>query len=155
VFDISQTDGAPVPEFACVAGNPGPYTDRLKAFIAERGITLTYSRRIAPAYGACIGSTIVLLPDLPPAEQLSTLAHEVGHQLLHQNAESTPGSKTVRETEAEAVAYVICQAIGLETTTASCDYIQLYRGSAATLAASLDRIQHTAGEIIAAIGPDV
>ena len=83
VFDVSQTEGAPVPEFACVAGNPGPSTDRLKAFAAERGITLEYSRRIAPARGACTGSTIVLLPDLTPAEHLSTLAHELGHALLH------------------------------------------------------------------------
>ncbi|HNQ22510.1 MAG TPA: ArdC-like ssDNA-binding domain-containing protein [Phycisphaerae bacterium] len=155
VFDVSQTMGSPLPEFPIVAGNPGPYTDRLKAFIAEKGITLEYSRRIAPALGACIGSTIVLLPDLPPAEQLSTLAHEVGHHLLHCCAGHEPLPKTVRETEAEAVAHVVCAAIGLETNTASSDYIQLYQGTAATLAASLDRIQHAASQIIAAIGPDV
>lgn len=155
VFDISQTDGAPVAEFACVAGNPGPYAERLKAFVAGRGIALAYSRRIAPACGACIGDTIVLLPDLSPAEQLSTLAHELGHQLLHRSDGHEPRARTVRETEAEAVAYVVCQAIGLDTTTASRDYIHLYQGTVATLAESLERIQHAASAIIAAIGPDI
>lgn len=57
----------------------------------------------------------------------------------------------MRETEAEAVAYVVCQAIGLETGSAASDYIQLYDGTAETLAASLDCIQHAAADIIAAL----
>jgi hypothetical protein len=125
VWDISQTDGAPVPSFASVAGNPGPYTDRLKALIAGKGIKLEYSRRIAPALGACAGDTILLLPDLAPAEHLSTLAHEVGHALLHPRDGREPMSRTVRETEAEAVAYVVCQAIGMDSITASADYVTL------------------------------
>lgn len=56
----------------------------------------------------------------------------------------------MRETEAEAVAFVVCQAIGLETGSAASD-IQLYDGKSETLAASLDRIQHVAADIIAAI----
>lgn len=57
----------------------------------------------------------------------------------------------MRETDAEAVAFVICQAIGLETGSAASDYIQLYDGKAETLAASLDRIQHIAADIIKAL----
>jgi antirestriction protein ArdC len=155
VFDVSQTEGAPIGSFACVAGDPGPYTDRLAAFATAKGIKLEYSRRIAPARGACIGDTIVLLPDLPPAERLSTLAHEVGHALLHPRDGRAPMSRTVRETEAEAVAFVVCQGIGLDTNSASSDYLALYGGDAKTLVASLERIQRTAVEIITAIGPDV
>jgi len=55
------------------------------------------------------------------------------------------------ETEAEAVAFVVCQAIGLDTGTAASDYIQLFDGKTETLAASLDRVQKTAAEIIAAL----
>jgi antirestriction protein ArdC len=155
IFDISQTDGAPVPSFASVAGDPGPYTDRLAAFATAKGIKLEYSRRIAPALGACIGDTIVLLPDLPPAEHLSTLAHELGHSLLHRNEGRESLSRTVREAEAEAIAFVVSEAIGLDSIAASVDYVTLYRGDTKTLAASLERIQRTAAEIITAIGPDV
>lgn len=52
------------------------------------------------------------------------------------------------------MAFVVCQAIGLDTSTAMSDYIQLYAGDTGTLAQSLDFIQKTAAEIIAAISHD-
>ena len=54
----------------------------------------------------------------------------------------------VRETEAEAVAYVVCRSFGLNCSTSSSDYIQLYAGNEATLIASLERIQRTATRMI-------
>ena len=56
--------------------------------------------------------------------------------------------KTVRETEAEAVAYVVCRSFGLDCSTRSSDYIQMYRGDEATLIASLERIQRTSARMI-------
>jgi acetaldehyde dehydrogenase (acetylating) len=60
----------------------------------------------------------------------------------------------VRETEAEAVAHVVCQSIGLDVNTAAADYIQSYAGNKDVLAESLSRIQRVAADIIEAIGPD-
>jgi hypothetical protein len=57
----------------------------------------------------------------------------------------------VRETEAEAVAFIVGQAIGLEIGTASSDYIQMYAGNAALLAESLEVIQRTSAVILGAI----
>ena len=45
--------------------------------------------------------------------------------MLHRGDRRTLTTKQVRETEAEAVAFVVCQAIGLETGTASADYVVL------------------------------
>jgi len=59
----------------------------------------------------------------------------------------------VRETEAEAVAFVVGKAVGLVTGTASADYIQLYHGNASLLAESLEVIQQTASVILAALEP--
>ena len=42
----------------------------------------------------------------------------------------------------------VCRAFGLDCSTRSADYIQLYQGDAATLAGSLERIQRTAARII-------
>ena len=58
---------------------------------------------------------------------------------------------TVRETEAEAVAFIVGQAIGLEMGKASSDYIQMYAGNAALLAESLEVIQRTSAVILEAI----
>ena len=62
-------------------------------------------------------------------------------------------ARSWRETEAEAVAFVVCQSIGLDTGTAASDYIQLYSGDRETLTASLQFIQTTACEIISALRP--
>ena len=156
VFDCADTEGAPLPEPSCVDGNPGVYFARLTQAIADRGIRFAYSKAIAPAHGVSTRNRIVLRPDLAPAERFATATHELAHVLLgHHSRDGPATTRTVEETEAEAVAHVVCQAIGLDSTTASADYLTLYRGDAKTLAASLERIQRTAAEIIAAIGPDV
>ena len=152
IFDIADTDGAELPTFATVSGDPQHYTERLKEFIAANGITLEFDNGIAPARGLSKGGTIVLLPDLSPAETTSVLAHEVAHELLHRDARRKQTTTTIRETEAEAVAFVVCQAIGLDTGTASADYIQLWQGDKATLSQSLQFIQSTAIQILTAIG---
>jgi hypothetical protein len=67
---------------------------------------------------------------------------------MHDTHRRKVTSKTVRETEAEAVAFVVCHALGLDCSTRSSDYIHLYRGTAETLAESLQLIQRTAAELI-------
>ena len=64
------------------------------------------------------------------------------------------GAVGVGEVEAEAVAFVVGQAVGLEVADASRDYIHLYHGDSATLTASLDRISRTASSILQGIRVD-
>jgi antirestriction protein ArdC len=154
VFDISQTDGQELPEIGSVSGDPSGYRARLANFVTEQGITLEYSQDIAPARGTSAGGKITLLPGQSPAEEFATLVHEVAHEKMHRNERRTTTSKRSRETEAEAVAFVVCQAIGLETGSAAQDYIQLYDGDAQLLTESLEYIQQTATQILNAIGAD-
>ena len=148
VFDLAQTDGKNLPQFASVTGDPDKNTQLLQELAASRGITLDYDPSIAPARGVSRGRRISILPGLEPAEEFSTLVHEIAHELLHRDERRKQTTKTVRETEAEAVAFVVCQAIGLDTNTAAADYIQLYNGDTATLAASLQLIRSIATEIL-------
>ncbi|QOJ14844.1 MAG: DUF1738 domain-containing protein [Planctomycetia bacterium] len=150
VFDVSQTDGEPLPEPARVNGDPGRHINRLRQVIAERGITIDSDDLPFGADGVSRGGRISIRSGLEPANEFSVTVHEFAHELLHRG-DDRPKSKTVRETEAEAIAFVVCQAIGLENGTAASDYIQLYDGKTETLAQSLDRIQHVAAEIIAAL----
>ena len=99
------------------------------------------------------GGQITHLPDLPPAEHFAVLAHEAAHELLHRGDRRNKTTHTVRETEAEAVAFVVSTAIGLDTNTSSSDYIQLHAGDKATLGESLAFIQQSASVILRAIEP--
>jgi antirestriction protein ArdC len=151
VFDISQTDGKPLPEFARVCGSPGIYAERLREYVASRGIRLAFSDTIGQAEGVSSGGSIRLKKGLSPGEELSVLTHELAHEMLHTNKDSRPKDRKVRETEAEAVAFAVCHAIGLDVNRASSDYIQLYNGDKETLVKSLERIQRTAAEILEAV----
>ena len=148
VFDVSQTEGKPLPEFARVHGDPGKHLSRLKKLISDRGITLEYSTGLGGADGLSSGGRIVVRDGLSPAEEFSVLVHELAHETLHQSDSSTREARKIRETEAEAVAFIVCQAVGLDTNSAARDYIQLYQGDRDTLTESFQRIQQTGAEII-------
>ena len=148
VFDLKQTEGKDLPQFAKVKGDPGQFLRRLREGVIKTGIRWEYSESIGAALGMSKGGSILIRKGLETAEEFSVLVHEFAHELLHQSREENRPSRTVRETEAEAVAFVVCQAIGLDTNSASSDYIQLYNGKKATLLESLARIQKTAQKIL-------
>jgi hypothetical protein len=91
---------------------------------------------------------------MAPAEEFSVLAHELAHEMLHHRKDAAPPSKLVRETQAEAVAFVVCRGVGLETNTAAADYIALYNGDKKTLAESLSVIQETSAKILDELLPE-
>jgi hypothetical protein len=155
VFDVAQTEGADLPEFEHnISGEVGEQHDRLIEFLARQNIALEFNERIAPALGVSYGGKIALLPGQSKPEEFVTLVHETAHELLHKTERRTFTTATVRETEAEAVAFIVGQAIGLEMGNASSDYIQMYNGNAALLAESLEVIQRTSAVILAAIRDD-
>jgi antirestriction protein ArdC len=155
VFDISQTDGKPLPVLTEVSGDPADFAMQLKAFANSRGIEVGYGNgELGSADGASFGGRIVLRDDLSPAVEFAVLVHEVAHELLHRGDRRAATSKKVRETEAEAVAFIVSQAIGLETNTAASDYIQLYAGSKETLLASLETIRATSVVLLDALVED-
>ena len=151
VFDISQTDGEPLPEFANVTGTPGQLIADIEQAIADAGITLRYEDIPGAALGISSDGAITIRPGLDPAETFAILVHEYSHEILHKGERRQDTDKQVRETEAEAVAFIVCQVFGMDSTTRSADYIQLYRGTTETLAESLDFIKKCAVSIIDAI----
>jgi hypothetical protein len=153
VFDITQTEGKELPTLTEMQGDVGGYRERLFEFAQSQGVELNYSERIAPAKGLSHGGKITLLSGMKPAEEFSTLVHEIGHEMLHRGDRRTLTTKKVRETEAEAVAFVVCKAVGLQTGTSSADYIQLWHGDANLLRESLEVVQQTAAVILGGIAP--
>jgi hypothetical protein len=152
VWDHAQTEGVDLPEMNhSITGDVGGNHDRLIAFLTSQDIALEFNERIAPALGVSYGGKIALLPGQSKAEEFVTLVHETAHELLHKAERRTFTTATVRETEAEAVAFIVGQAVGLEMGAASSDYIQLYKGNAALLAESLEVVQRTASTILHAL----
>jgi antirestriction protein ArdC len=148
VFDVSQTEGEDLPQLAGIHGEPGELLPRLESLIRDSGITLTDELLPMGTHGASLKGKIYIAQGLPIAERFAVLAHELAHEWMHDEEYRKRKVKTVCETEAEAVAYVVCRAFGFECSTRSSDYIQLHQGDEATLAESLQRIQNTATRII-------
>ena len=149
VFDVSQTEGEPLPEFATAAGEPGEWLGHLEDSIREAGIILEEEVIAGGADGCSHNGRITIRPNLRLNERFAILAHELAHEMLHKHPKRrSETDKTIRETEAEAVAYAVCLACGIDSTTRSADYIQLYRGNEETLRESLSYVQQAAADII-------
>jgi antirestriction protein ArdC len=153
VFDISQTDGDPLPEFTKASGDAGDTLDRLTRFAESQGIMveIVSDGSLGSAEGASYGGKIKLADGRTQAETVTTLIHELGHEILEHKKRRQEVSKVRRELEAEAVSFVVGSAIGLEMNTSSADYIRMYEGDADMLAESLESVSKASGMILDAI----
>ena len=114
---------------------------------AVNGFQLITAGTTPTNYLTSAGGTIILREGLSLAKQFSVLVHELAHEMLHQGERKGQVPRRVRELEAEAVAFVISEAIGLDTNTASADYIQLYHGDKELLMQSLGAVRQAAAQI--------
>ena len=153
VFDVSQTDGESIPELNRPTGDVTDALHRLETVVVESGITLIYAPLPEYQDGYSKAGEIGVAERLNPTNRFMTLAHELAHQWLGHH-ESKRLTRKVEETEAEASAFVVARACGLNAVTSSSDYIQLYNGDAKLLGESLGRIQAVSRRIIEAIGSD-
>jgi hypothetical protein len=81
---------------------------------AAHGISIGYADDLGGALGLSCGGPIRVLNGLSAASEFAVLAHEFAHELLHRSCDR-PESRDTRELlEAEAVAFVVAQAVGLE-----------------------------------------
>jgi antirestriction protein ArdC len=153
VFDEAQTEGAELPSLRVnkVEGDATAHFERLVKHVADSGIVFEYGEPTMEADGLSYGGKIVLKGGMTGAESFSVLVHEFAHERLHKSDRRSETTKAVRETEAEAVAFVVCSSLGLDTNGAAADYIALYNGDAALMMASLNLIQQTATEVLVAI----
>ena len=151
VFDVSQTDGDPLPETAKVTGDIGDNLERLKNVVTNSGIELVFESIDGGACGYSAGGKIVIEESLNDEHALQVLAHELAHERLHQGERKGQTTKKVRETEAEAVGFIVANAFDLDAKSHCAEYIQLYDGNSDTLRESLKHIQSTAQWIVESI----
>ena len=159
VFDITQVDPL---DGTAVESTPAPSDtgttnahralEALKAFLVGHNVELDYQALQPGLLGYTDGRRITCGAGQASDVEFATLAHETTHLLLHFPTDrTTRPDLTTRETEAEAVTYLLCAQLGLEGTEASVEYIQSYRGTPGTLDGSLERIRATAQRLIAEV----
>ena len=151
VFDVTQTEGAELPELSRIHGDPGDKLRRLRCYINELDIAFDLADSLGGARGVSHGGKIEVLSGLDPAEEFLVTAHELAHELLHRGERRKETTRKVRELEAEAVAFIVCRVAGLDAVSHSADYIQLYSGDKELLMQSLDHIQRVSMQIITAL----
>ena len=133
VFDLSQTEGAPLPELPSPVTLAGAGPAGLWTAIADRVAALGYEiRREQPRTPGAFGSVswtdrvVRVRPDIDEAQSCKTLLHELGH--IEADHEHRTISRQQRETEAESVAYIVGQLVGLESITYSAPYVAGWSG---------------------------
>jgi len=162
VFDVSQTDGDDLPEVVHKLNGD----DGAEAFTAltKYAESLGFKVSVESIPGETNGYTAYNLKKVAVEESNSqlqrtkTLAHELGHVLLHNPDEQTPiGLEIIKdrdhkELEAESVAFVVMGAIGFNSGDYSFGYVTHWAHDAENahkgIKASAARIQRAAHKII-------
>jgi antirestriction protein ArdC len=156
VFDISQTEGDDLPDLDAVrpklldADAPEGIWDPLVAQANAAGYeVIRHQRGSENGYRDFSHKQIAVRPDVSPAQAVKTLVHELGHALLH--GEVLPSSREVAEVEVESVAYIVCDALGLDTGDYSFAYVARWSsGESEIIKSTAERVVSCAKQILEA-----
>lgn len=158
VFDVSQTDGKPLPEFAVedLTASVENYEAFMKAITDVSPVPIRFDEIEGEAHGYyhLVDKEIVIQEGMSEGQTMKTAIHEVSHAKLHDREtmeeQGVQKDKLTREVEAESIAYCVCQYFGLDTSEYSFPYIGSWSSGKdmKELRASMDTIRKTAGEFI-------
>ena len=169
VFDVSQTDGKPLPELASsLSGNVQNYEAFMEALRRSAPVPLSVEPMAAnmDGYFSPDQQRIAIRAGMSEVQTVSAAVHEIAHSKLHNYAkvqkeaarasDKEPPKKKDRNTEeveAESISYAVCQYFGIQTGENSFGYIATWSQDKTLpeLRASLETINKAAGELIADI----
>ena len=166
VFDVSQTDGKPLPHLAStLTGSVEQYEIFVEALRRSAPVPISF-KAISPdtdGYFSPSDQAITIREGMSEVQTISALVHEIAHSKLHnyekQQTEAATGKdgeepvkkdRHTEEVEAESVSYAVCQYFGIETGENSFGYIATWSQGKELkeLRASLETINKTASELI-------
>lgn len=139
VFDISQTDGQPVPSLMQeLKGSSNNAKALIKTIQEISAIPIEFKtsendeilQSGAKGYYSHTYDMIVVNDELEDIHKAKTLVHEYCHSLLHKDSDKSHEQK---EIEAESLAFVICDHFGIDTSEYSFSYVAAYSGNNAQL----------------------
>ena len=154
-FDVSQTAGDDLPENPCqtLRADVDGYDALLVALrdVSPAPIEIKAIQSAANGYYLPDNDQIVVKAGLSQAQTVKTAIHEIAHAMLHGRGKSHEKTdQRTREVQAESVAYVVCQCIGVDSSDYSFGYIAGWSKSKELqeLKASIKAISRTADRII-------
>lgn len=151
VFDVSQTEGKPLPEIISeLTGDVSRYEQLLDAARQAAPYPIEIRAVEGSAKGWCnfTQEKIIIKEGMSEAQTLKTAFHETAHARIH--AGDTDKSREQKEVEAESIAYVVCNHFGLDTSDYSFGYVATWAGrqDINLLKQSMQTISQTAKSII-------
>ncbi|WP_248898267.1 ImmA/IrrE family metallo-endopeptidase [Haloplanus halobius] len=165
VFDVSQTEGEPLPELETEATGDGEgLVPALTAAANDLGVTVEIVDPAEWDHGDAKGickhrrtdndrPVVEAKARENQADLAVTLVHEYAHALLHDDVDDAT-ERAKREVEAEAVGYIVGRYFGLDTS-GSAFYLAAWQDDdSAVLQERLSRISSSAQEIIGVVAED-
>lgn len=151
VFDVSQTEGKPLPEIISeLTGDVSRYEQLLDAARQAAPYPIEIGAVEGSAKGWCnyAQEKIVIKEGMSEAQTLKTAFHETAHARIHGG--DTDKSREQKEVEAESIAYVVCSHFGLDTSDYTFGYVATWAGrqDINLLKQSMQTISQTAKSII-------
>lgn len=164
VFDVSQTDGMPIPELEAqeLLSTVEGYEDFVQALMNVAPVPIGFEDipGDSKGYFHTEEKRIAVQENMSESQTLKTMVHEVAHSMLHNKEinrddlmEAPAKDRNTKEVEAESVAYTVCQHFGIDTSDYSFGYIAGWSSGKdmKELKSSLDTIRKTASELITGI----
>ena len=137
VFDVSQTEGDPLPERPAhdLTGDSQEARllfGRLVLVAEEEGLRVRYedpaALRGAKGYYQRDTMTIVLAKGLAADHSVKTLVHELAHHFSGHGVSGVQSDRSRAEAEAEGTAFVACEHFGIDTASYSFGYVTSWSG---------------------------
>ena len=155
VFDISQTDGEPLPSIDPreLSADVGDYSCFLHALERSSRVPVRYIDIDggAKGYYHAIQDRIFVQKGMSQAQTVKTLVHEMAHSYLHgRDGGGALTPQKTKEVEAESIAFSVCTHFGIDTSEYTFPYVSAWSNESdlKTLKSSMNTIRDTASMLI-------
>ena len=165
VFDVSQTEGKPLPTLANdLTGNVQQYAVFMEALRRSSPVPLAFEAMELSMDGYFSGNDqrIAIRTGMSEVQTVAAAVHEITHATLHNYEQARlaaaqvdetaepPKDRNTEEVEAESVSFSVCQYYGIQTGENSFGYIASWSQGKELpeLRASLETINKTTSDLI-------
>lgn len=158
VFDVSQTDGEPIPSLE---------VNELTASVKDYALLTAAIEQVSPVpmrfdeiegdakgYYSDADKEICIQVGMGESQTIKTMIHEAAHAMLHNSdfmkQRGEEKDRLTKETEAESIAFTVCSALGIDTSDYSFPYVASWASGKEMkeLKDSMDTIRLTAADFL-------